>query len=92
MAPTDDAGGERVIDGELLAAASALLVQAAALARRGEVAADHPPTLADIERRHILRVLDQVQGNRKRCAALLGIDRKTLHRKLARYRSGDQHQ
>ena len=89
MAPTEDSGGERVIDDELLAAASALLVQAAALARRGAVGADDPPTLAQIERRHILRVLDQVRGNRKRCAAILGIDRKTLHRKLARYRSGE---
>ena len=89
MAPTDDAGGERVIDGELLAAASELLVQAAALARRGAVGADDPPTLAEIERRHILRVLDQVGGNRRRCAEILGIDRKTLHRKLARYRNGE---
>ena len=89
MAPTEDSGGERVIDDALLAAASALLVQAAALARRGEVVSADPPTLAEIERRHILGVLDQVRGNRKRCAAILGIDRKTLHRKLARYRNGE---
>ena len=77
------------MDAELLAAASALLglVQAAALARRGVTA--EPATLAEIERRHILHVLDEVRGNRKRCAAILGIDRKTLHRKLARYRSGE---
>jgi DNA-binding NtrC family response regulator len=90
MAPTSDRNGDRVVDDELLAAASALvgLVQAA-LARGGEVAAADPPTLAEIERRHILHVLDQVRGNRKRCAAILGIDRKTLHRKLARYRNSD---
>ena len=42
-------------------------------------------TLEEIERRHIQRVLRQVDGNRARAAACLGIDRKTLWRKLRRY-------
>jgi two-component system, NtrC family, response regulator AtoC len=43
-------------------------------------------SLDDAERQHILQVLDAVEGNRKRCAEVLGIDRKTLQRKLERYR------
>jgi DNA-binding NtrC family response regulator len=39
-------------------------------------------TLADIERRHIERVLEATNGNRTLAAKMLGIDRKTLWRKL----------
>jgi two-component system response regulator HydG len=45
--------------------------------------------LAEIERRHILRVLDAVGNDRTRAARVLGVDRKTLYRKLARYKGGD---
>jgi two-component system, NtrC family, response regulator AtoC len=38
--------------------------------------------LAEIERRHIRRVLDRVGGNKRRAAAILGIGRGTLYRKL----------
>ncbi len=41
--------------------------------------------LADVERRHILRVLEAVEGNKSQAARVLGIDRKTLHARLARY-------
>lgn len=41
--------------------------------------------LFDVERRHILRVLDAVGGNKSRAARILGIDRKTLHARLIRY-------
>lgn len=37
--------------------------------------------LAEVERRHILHVLNTV-GSQKRAAAILGLDRKTLYRKL----------
>lgn len=40
---------------------------------------------ATAERRHIEAVLRSVNGNRSRAAVLLGIDRKTLHRKLDRF-------
>ncbi len=43
--------------------------------------------LAEIERLHILGVLDAVRGNRSRAANILGIDRKTLQRKLERFAS-----
>jgi two-component system response regulator HydG len=41
--------------------------------------------LEEIERRHILRVLDAYDGNKVAASASLGIDRKTLYRKLLRY-------
>ncbi|HEY9284208.1 MAG TPA: sigma-54 dependent transcriptional regulator [Pyrinomonadaceae bacterium] len=45
----------------------------------------HPPTLDEIERRHILRVLEDTNGNRERAAAVLGISARTLYRKLREY-------
>ena len=42
-------------------------------------------SLAEIERRHILRVLQAHGGNKLAAAQVLKIDRKTLYRKLARY-------
>lgn len=41
-----------------------------------------PLTLEAVERRHIQRVLDSVGGNKSHAAQLLGVDRKTLSRKL----------
>ncbi|MDY6847948.1 MAG: sigma-54-dependent transcriptional regulator [Geoalkalibacter sp.] len=40
------------------------------------------PSLAEVERRHIDRVLEAVEGNRTLAARILGLDRKTLYRKL----------
>jgi two-component system response regulator HydG len=42
--------------------------------------------LDEVERRHILLVLDALGGNRTEAARVLGLDRKTLYRKLRRYR------
>ncbi|MCA9518466.1 MAG: sigma-54-dependent Fis family transcriptional regulator, partial [Myxococcales bacterium] len=39
----------------------------------------------EVERQHILRVLDAVEGSRTRAAEVLDLDRKTLYRKLKRY-------
>lgn len=41
--------------------------------------------LAEVERDHIKRVLRQMEGNITRAAAALGIDRRTLQRKLRSY-------
>ncbi|MFN7916269.1 MAG: sigma-54-dependent Fis family transcriptional regulator [Vicinamibacterales bacterium] len=43
-------------------------------------------TLAEVERAHILAVLDSVDGNRTKAAAVLGIGPATLFRKLKEYR------
>ena len=41
--------------------------------------------LDDVEKEHILRVLDECSGNQTRAAEVLGIDRVTLHHKLKKY-------
>jgi DNA-binding NtrC family response regulator len=41
--------------------------------------------LAEIERQHILQTLGAVHGNKSAAARLLGLDRKTLYRKLEAY-------
>jgi transcriptional regulator with PAS, ATPase and Fis domain len=46
-----------------------------------------PKTLEELEREHILRVLDDSEGNRERAAAILGISSRTLYRKLREYES-----
>jgi DNA-binding NtrC family response regulator len=42
--------------------------------------------LRDLEREYILEVLRQTGGNKSRTAEILGLDRKTLYRKLEEYR------
>ena len=58
---------------------------------RVPVGADDPSALVPLEeaeRRHILHVMETVQGNKTVAAQVLGLDRKTLRRKLERYRRG----
>jgi DNA-binding NtrC family response regulator len=47
-------------------------------------------TLDAVERRHILRVLDSVRGDKVRAAQILGINLSTVYRKLARYQLEDE--
>jgi DNA-binding NtrC family response regulator len=47
-----------------------------------------PVTLEQLERQHILRVLEGAGGNRERAAAILGISARTLYRKLREYETG----
>jgi DNA-binding NtrC family response regulator len=57
---------------------------------RADSVTDDWPTLAVLERRYIDRMLSRTGGNKSRAAELLGIDRRTLARILARERrSGD---
>ncbi len=42
-------------------------------------------TLQDVEKNHILKILNEADGQRGKAAKILGIDPKTLYRKLAGY-------
>ena len=42
------------------------------------------PTLKELEARYIERILEHTKGNKRRAAALLGVSRRTLYRKLDR--------
>jgi DNA-binding NtrC family response regulator len=53
--------------------------------RAAGVEASELVALEEIERRYILRVLEAVHGNKSRAAQVLGLDRKTLYRRLERY-------
>ena len=44
-----------------------------------------PRPLSEVEREHILRTLREMHGNKAAAARLLGLDRKTLYRKLEAY-------
>jgi two-component system response regulator HydG len=46
-------------------------------------------TIDELERRYIQRVLTLVGGNKSRAADLLGLDRRTLYRRLDRYGGSD---
>ena len=85
LAPTDRIGPEdlpldlRVPPGLLAPAAPAL-------------PAGPLTTLQELERQHIVRVLTEVKGHRGRAAEILGIDPKTLYRKIRAYRIPDPRQ
>jgi DNA-binding NtrC family response regulator len=52
----------------------------------GETGEETPTrTLEELERQHILRVLEETGGNRERAAIILGISARTLYRKLREY-------
>jgi DNA-binding NtrC family response regulator len=67
--------------------ADQILPSAAGRSEEGKAAASDgaPATLEQLERRHILRVLEESGGNRERAAAILGISARTLYRKLREY-------
>jgi len=45
-------------------------------------------TMDEVERRYITRVLKQLDGNKTMAAEVLGLDRRTLYRKLERWGAG----
>jgi hypothetical protein len=42
-------------------------------------------SLRDVERAYVLEIVRRTDGNKSRAADILGLDRKTLYRKLAEY-------
>jgi DNA-binding NtrC family response regulator len=55
-----------------------------------DVDSEHILTLDELEKRYIERVLKAAQGNKTQAAKLLGVDRRTLYRKLERYEGSAQ--
>ncbi len=55
-----------------------------------EEGADRVLPLQDVEKEYILRVLEKLGGNKYQAAQALGIDRKTLYRKLAEIESSEE--
>ena len=49
------------------------------------LAPDEVLTMDEVERRYITRLLKQLDGNKTMAAELLGVDRRTLYRKLERW-------
>jgi DNA-binding NtrC family response regulator len=45
-------------------------------------------TVAELEREYIKKILDHTGGNKARAAEILGMDRKTLYRKIQEYQMG----
>jgi DNA-binding NtrC family response regulator len=50
-----------------------------------ESAPDNPAPLAEVEREHIVRTLQQVRGNKAVAARLLGVSRRAFYRQLERH-------
>jgi transcriptional regulator of acetoin/glycerol metabolism len=42
-------------------------------------------TLEEVEKRHLIRVLKEMKGNKVKAAKILGIDRRTLYRMAERF-------
>ena len=59
-----------------------------ALRDRRDALDEDPLALDEVEKRHILQVLDACGGNKSVAARRLGIARKTLDRKLAAWQGG----
>ena len=51
----------------------------------GEESDDVYLTLDEVEKRHLIRVLKEVKGNKVKAAKILGIDRRTLYRMAERF-------
>ena len=69
-----------------LAVAATFAAESAVSAGEAAKDAGRPANMKDLEREHILQVLKEVGGSRKRAVAQLGISERTLRYKLQQYR------
>lgn len=67
-----------------IAAATAGTVALSAAEAERALVADRP-SMEELQRRYLQFILGEVGGNRRRAAAVLGLDRRTIQRLLARY-------
>lgn len=51
---------------------------------------EQPPALAQVEAEYVKQVLEGAKGNKTEAARILGISRKNLYEKLARFKSKDE--
>jgi len=73
------ARGDKIVTEDLPAA-----IQGARGERRViDEAAERTLPLAEVEKEYILKILEKTGGNKYQAAQVLGIDRKTLYRKLS---------
>lgn len=60
--------------------------QQPAVRAQDSVPSEHGDTLSDVERDHIVDVLARAGGNKAKAARMLGLDRRSLYRRLEAYR------
>jgi two-component system response regulator HydG len=78
VATSDDVLGEDDLPDYMLEQAEGLVEEPSLASLAGQ-------PLDEVERRHIVRTLELVDGNRERAAELLGIGERTLYRKIEKY-------
>ncbi len=74
-------GAAALVSGDVIESADLQFGVGTARPQSAAAAAAHQLDLAAVERDHIQRVLDSVDGNKSHAARLLGINRRTLYRK-----------
>ena len=85
LSNTDTIEAEQVLPAALRAQGSGVSEGSLSPATNLQPLSANVPTLDEMERQHILRVLEETGGNRERAAAILGISARTLYRKLREY-------
>jgi DNA-binding NtrC family response regulator len=68
-----------------IAAGTGVLKEAVAASNERTIIADRP-TMDELQRRYLQLVLDENQGRKRRAAMVLGLDRRTVQRLVAKYR------
>ena len=56
------------------------------LSEKGQKPTSHPHTLEEMEKKYIIDVLAKTGGNQSKAAEVLGINRKTLYKKIHKFK------